>query len=544
MRLGLENFMSHDLSTVDLPSTGLVVVTGRNGAGKSALAEAIAQCMWGRSLRGARWSPWRPGVKGQVIITDTGTPPQEFVVRRGWTGKSKSLKVDHGSGEHDTTTKAQEDLDSIVGTFEAWRRTRVFSSSDAAHFTLASDAERKELLEQLLGLSWFERALEQCRKDLNTALSSVQIEETAKMNADAKASGLRSGLDDARKLLSDFVIPSIGTARAEIARTEEMRLESTRELRTLEARIAELRTTGGSDDERARQARARLAKIAEDECPTCRQQIPAALRQALRDDEQAAVKAAEAAREAVAEELRKLTRDSRELAEERDELARIVGKRKAEIEAAERAQLQHDKLSKIVTGSDEQIAEMVSRITSAEERLALLRVDVAELRACEEVLGVRGARAHLLGETLSMVEVAANLWLSRLDSEINISLKPYTERKSGSVVDAISLALVGAGGEGGYLGASAGERRRVDVAILMALASLASGQQQGAMWRSPIFFDEVFDSLDASGRESVVELVTGLAERECVVMITHDDAVANARATMRLRVDGGSIMCE
>jgi DNA repair exonuclease SbcCD ATPase subunit len=39
--LSLHNFMSHDDSRIDLPKTGLVLVTGPNGAGKSALMEAV-----------------------------------------------------------------------------------------------------------------------------------------------------------------------------------------------------------------------------------------------------------------------------------------------------------------------------------------------------------------------------------------------------------------------------------------------------------------------------------------------------------------------
>jgi len=144
MRLHLRNFMSHDDSIVELPATGVVLVTGPNGAGKSAITESIATALWGKTLRGARWTPWRIQ-PGWVELIDGS-----MAVKRLWNGKSKSLRwsneIDRSSTtiKHDTTSKAQEELDGLVGSFDVWRRTSVFSAADAAHFTMASDLEDRK----------------------------------------------------------------------------------------------------------------------------------------------------------------------------------------------------------------------------------------------------------------------------------------------------------------------------------------------------------------------------------------------------------------
>jgi energy-coupling factor transporter ATP-binding protein EcfA2 len=57
MFLHLHPYVPHRDTHIELPDTGLVVVYGLNGSGKSSLVEAYAAAMWGRSLRGA--SAWR-----------------------------------------------------------------------------------------------------------------------------------------------------------------------------------------------------------------------------------------------------------------------------------------------------------------------------------------------------------------------------------------------------------------------------------------------------------------------------------------------------
>jgi len=529
--------MSHDGSRIVLPERGVVLVTGPNGAGKSAVAEGIAQAMWGKSLRGTRWSPWRAEKAGSVEIEDGG-----LHIHRRWTGKSKSLTWSKATDvEFDTTTKAQESLDTVVGPFEVWRRTCVFSAADAAHFTQSSDSERKELLEQLLGLGWFDRALDACRQDLRVAHGSLNVTEHERSQAVAKADGLAVGLSEGQKMLADMPpAPEVGLARAELARIDAMLSAANADLQDAGQRRSKLLSVGGRDDERVRQVRTKLEKLG-DHCYACGQEISKALHASMMTEIEQAGRAAEYARSCAAEDLRKTSAEAEELAEEAEALRRMVSTMRQKIAAADATRTARANLERSLRDSGAQVAQLAEKILASGQKVERLRVEVAELTACETVLGVRGARAHIVGETLGSIEAVANEWMRRLSSRIEIQLKPYTEKKSGGVVDSISLALRGAGGDGGYVGASAGERRRVDVALLLALSELASGSVAGASWRSPIFFDEVFDSLDADGREAVRELVDGIAAERCVVLITHDEHVASARADVRIHVDKGVV---
>lgn len=540
MLIELTKFMSHEHSTVVLPDRGIAVVVGPNGAGKSAIVEAFAIALWGRGARSLRWQPWRPGEGGSVRISSG-----DLDVKRKWTGKAKQLQWSCGSklnDQFDTTTKGQEALETLVGSFESWRRTCVFSSADAAHFTMSTDAERKELLEELLGLGWFDRALTACRKDLHASRVAQGLAEKERDLLGARADGAAKLVHQAAELLASTTDPGdVGLQRAELARVQEHIRDAERDIQTINSTRHQLLSVGGEALAQSRELRAKLTRLTSDQCFTCGQEIPAKLRELLEASSTRLLRESIAQRDANASEVDRLAAEVDELGEVVNGLQPIKTRLSNVIAVTTKQRDLRQRLRAEAEVSARQVLELGQQVVAAATVIEKAHVDVAELEACERVLGVRGARALLVGRTLSGIEALANTWMGRLGSPIEISLKPYTERKSGQTVDSISLGLIGAGGEAGYAGASAGERRRVDVSLLLALAELADGAAQGGRWRSPIFFDEVFDGLDDDGREAVMETVQTIAEDRLVVLITHDERLAADRADLRLRVDGGVV---
>jgi DNA repair exonuclease SbcCD ATPase subunit len=552
-RIKLRNVMSHDATDIALPERGVVVVMGPNGAGKSSLIEAVAVAGWGKTLRGT--PPWRRDLAGIIDIS-----VDDLRIVRSCSAKGKvelSWSVDGAEGTaYETTTKAQDALARLIGPFDVWRRSSVFSSSDAAHFTLATDGERKRLLEAVLGVDCFDGALESCRGDLRAVGKRADEAKRASEMAETRLEAERRRVEDARKALEALAppgeLPPEGEPRTKAGKTltdlYDLRASIEKDVERLRSRLRALDAAGGAYAQKESAIKATLAKLDGDACPTCDQAIPEELRGRLRTEAGEAGERARAEQEGAKTARGALERD---IAELESEVAAINEQRAAltaQAKVADQARAEAARYAKQRAHQEGVISSSAGVIESLEreaERARKAEADgdreLAELVACERVLGLKGVRATVLGRALSGIEQVTNAWLTRLRrAHLSVKLAPYSEKKSGGTTDAISLTVEGAGEGYGYRATSNGERRRLDVAILFALAEVtgaARGRAAGTM-----FFDEVFDALDADGIDAVSDALAELARDRAVVIITHNPALAaRLDARLRLRIDGGKV---
>ena len=295
-------------------------------------------------------------------------------------------------------------------------------------------------------------------------------------------------------------------------------------------------------------AKERHDRLAAGQCPECAQNIPVGLIAALGAELRDALEVCAAQRGVVDEEqrIRELT-----IEELKDELSELQDSREWFQDKTHEYRLAKDAADRyavVKAKTQETYATASRRVTALEKDVAKAKADVDCLKAqvmlldaAETVLGLRGVRAHVLGQALDGLETVANAWLDRLGGRgLRVSLSPYSSLKSGDSKDAIALELTGAGGGHGYKGASGGERRRVDVALLLAVAEVAgaaNGKGTGTL-----FFDEVFDCLDEEGAEAVVDALLELSRHRCVVVVTHSSRLASMiPAAKHLHISDGAI---
>lgn len=527
------------------------MVTGPNGSGKSSLVEGVAWGGWGVTLRGTK--PWRALPMGVCLglagLTVTRTRSEKDKNALTWNpsdqyGESELaraidtlVRLGAISGtDYDTPTKAQEALDKILGPFDVWRRCNVFSAQDGAHFTLASDGERKRLIESFLGADIFDSALEECRADIRATTNAV-------LSLRGQLSAARADLSGAQNILAatETALSLMGPEPDRVdydpmafTRVSEMAAKTSSESRLLEQQLRELERQAGAHEAEAKHVDAQLKALGGvATCSVCTQPVSDDLRETLRAKATAAREAAQVVHTANDETRAELSSEIAELREEYDTLTtRLAGLRRKKNEAITAAgardrwaqQLEHHE--RVIQGCRAKIEELTLSTSQFDPAMKLAVVNLLELTATERVLGLRGVRAPLLTDSLAGIEAVANSWLARLGrAGLEVGLKPYSEKKSGGVVDAISLDVAGAGGGYGYKASSGGERRRIDVALMLALAEVACaahGHYQGTM-----FFDEVFDQLDVEGLDSLAEALGELAEDRCVVVITHSEALVD-----------------
>lgn len=546
----IENCFKHSKSNVDLPDTGIVLITGTNGAGKSSLCDAVSYTLWGKTIRGT--PPWRKdGSAGSMTIS---TP--DLVVRRE-KPQSRAATLAYGPPNKElksygTPTKAQKDLDSQLLDYGTWSKTSVFQADELGAFTKATDAERKRLIEKLTDSDRFDPALKKARddrKDLNVKIRNSEKEVAV---LEERLSGVEKRRRELEKDVKDIDIPKpvdedalhrklqkykkyIRSLKADINKTQT-------QLKNLDSAEMQLRIE-------YRNAKAELERLDIDKCPTCEQVICEDKKQRLRD--------CTAAAERKFKDRHLANKDKKAeledfLEESEEELASLEGKiRKIEdtiLEASTLADrikdLKEEKLKReeLLKKVYDLKKETTDRLELLEKSLAEHTAAINEVVACEQVLGLQGVRAHIVGEALGGIERMVNMWLSRFGKEaMAIKLSPYSEKSNTDALsDKISLTVLGCGDGYGYDAASRGEKRRIDVAFVLAFgefAAAASGSKQGTLW-----MDEILDGLDDDGIEAVSESLNDLSQNRAIVLITHrQDLASSLKPVKHLHISEGVI---
>ena len=537
--LDLNGFFSHKSTRLQFPATGLIVISGANGSGKTSIFEAVSVGGWGATLRGT--SPWADE-KGTIRMV-TESPDLEVVRKRN----GKTLKLDWlrpGDSEDDkalTRTKSQNALDTIIGAHDTWRKTSVFSSHDAALFTMSTDGERKRLLESVLGLAKFDAALKKCRDDLKAARREHDKLAHEIAVLEAKLESENRHFSENQSTLASLPEVSAEDQADKYTKLSAQRDDITTEIRALEQQIDGHNSSSAHISGALQSLEARALLCAKDQCPTCEQPIPEDMKKAAQSELATAKAVAKAKRSGHREEVQNLQLGVDELNDELSDVVEQMQAARMAVQAAKTAEAQRARFQNLVDNAVTRIEQMEDSVADLGTKRLEYASEIDDLVYCERVLGIQGLRSHVLGKALSGLQDLANAWLDKLVGPgLQLKLTPYSEKKAGGVKESIGLEVIGAGGGYGYKGSSGGERRRIDVALLLALAEIAEAAS-GHTHRA-IFFDEVMDSLDAEGTAAVADALRSLAQDRQVFVITHSQLLANSiAADVRLNVSDGKV---
>lgn len=517
----MSHFTRYRRQQVDLPATGIVMITGDVGSGKSSIVEAVSHALWGKALREELC--WQEGKEADVDVV----MPSMRVKRTN--GKKKGLEyVVPGAQapEHATLTKGQADLATYIGLWDVWRRINVFSAVDETSFVRAKDKERKTLLEQVLSLGHFDNALKLAKADyattqmeLNTAQASLTLAENGVNAANKRLSDATTGLSNIEESHEDLdaLRDQLAQMKARLQATQEETRNMEGELRGLGEDVVRAQTEANA-------AQRRLDLLIGGQCPTCEQPIPDELIASLKDD--IATKQAEAARHAAADRVEQadlvddVNANKTAEAELTGQISELVGKGKS----VRAAQVQINHWKSVLDTVESEIAEHRANIDQLTTRVSEATVTLAEIGVAVDVLGLRGVRGQILEGSLTTIQQQANAWLSRLAGPgYEMQLSSTRDLKSGAVRDEISLEVREPTRPTWhrFKSTSGGERTFWDVAMMLGLGAIvrAAGQIDDS---DTLFFDEIFKALDDDKKERAIDVLQELAETRCVVVITHD----------------------
>lgn len=157
------------------------------------------------------------------------------------------------------------------------------------------------------------------------------------------------------------------------------------------------------------------------------------------------------------------------------------------------------------------------------ENVDKLTDDMLEYEQVVKMYSNSGVRSIVLDNITPYLNEQANKYLAILaGSTIQINLTTQKENKDGSVSDKFEVEVYNASGGSDYKSASAGERKRIDLAISFALQDLVIKQNNTSV--NLLMLDEVFENLDEVANENVITLLEEKAkEVDSIFVITHNE---------------------
>jgi len=521
MRLTLHHFGIHDDSVLDTPDNGVVLLLGGNGEGKSLVSEALVWCLWADSVRASR-RDWSPAREDTEVTLEVGG--HVYTRKASSRGRGSRFTVD---GEGSTSDSNRVVIDRF-GSSRYFLTSSVFHRARLVSFTNATDSERKELMEYLLGVSDFQSAWKQAKAELSTVEENILQATRELVAAKSRVSYCEGQLDhmrsptkprftrvvkQAKKLLKRPLLEGPERPSHEkYSSTQRILTEAQRDLAHVDNDLARVRdliesgkcSTCGADTKRLgpelddlKKTRARYLGL---------------------------VKAAREARDK--EDKERAANDKKyQLALEEYHAARmelseavgVVGEYERQYSTYMQASADYDQ-ARFHTKLD--LSDFRASLRACELKITSLRARERRLHDLIQIYGPRGARLMmLLGAFDSLGTVASSVLAKLYGKKVLVQITPSQD------LTKVTLSVVLRGQTLSYRALSEGEKSLVDFALLKALATIPGVLGAPVL---PVIYDDILDAMDKCNSERVQRFIQSEASDRLVMVLSHDEDLADS----------------
>lgn len=589
-RVQAENFGPFEALDVALDTPGVTLLEGvidskdgcsSNGSGKSTVVEAVAWCLFGRTMRDD-WSGdalIRNGAMScHARVTITGDAPIIVTRYRKDRLYKNTLRFsvggeDRSCGRDDLTQAALETT--LRMNYQTFANTVAFGARpDVKSFFSAPDSARKAILEQLLQLDGFAAAQEVARKEMRTWeetqtkwQQSLQQAEGALLHLQQQEADVPDlhvlEAQEASCISLKLKTRQLQQQQVELTAERQTRLESVQSamadynaaLQALREqdrsvlsadRAADIATAAWKTaKERHLEAEGDLAAAQSSglHCRTCGQPLPADQLTERIDELKAKVSKLDKARQA-AKEKRQAAKEAHEAAKaERDCQSQPTPPTTPDTSdlnesiaanAKEMAGLSSEivRVTTTVNAHRETLKRIAERRELAKASLAKATAMTAEsaeasqlARFWYDAFGDRGIKSFMLESALPEISKHATYYARQLFGDkttvmLTATKKLKSKDESREKLD-VQVTIPGAADS--YGAGSKGQRVRLDIALLLAFRHVIA--KRASCPFTQLFVDEVFDGVDRAGSATLVDVLRDVAQDQPVLLISHDDTL-------------------
>ena len=593
-RIGLtkvRDFLPFANVEFDFSLPGLTVVEGEiigqqgcdsNGSGKSSLIEAPIWALTGRCVR-ERYKGddvIRLGSKQGAMVDVSLVGPKDIRVVRYRKDKKHANKVflyvDGEDVSQGTSMQTDRRIEDELGMdFVTLMNTVAFGArAEVRSFFFAADADRKKIMDVLLGLGVFSTAHTLAKAKLRDQQRELDEMMTKSMRIGERMQDRRESLLQLRDVTSVDPVQvrdakilwqqrlraveraeavklaaaeaSIDAANAHqklVEKWQETRKQLTADRDAIQVKVAEhARLAAGCAKEASLLERQieDIESLDESTCPTCLQEVSSehiagsvagmkkrvkSIRKMEKENESTASKLRKEAQaiefpdrpgdedvQAAREALSSASSDLRLANQRSDEAERVYASLKA----------QADRSDDAIVGVEKEIADLQTAFDDCKVYESAASDQIARTEFWVQGFSNGGLKSFVIEAELPEINRLATRYARRLlgsGAFVRLQATRALKSKDATREEMVVEANI-PGCTESYAGASKGQRQRLDLALILAFRDIVSARSASPFGQ--LFADELFDGVDATGVDCVVELVQEVAKDCPVLLVTHD----------------------
>jgi DNA repair exonuclease SbcCD ATPase subunit len=522
--------------TIDLSKHTTTLIIGKNGVGKSTLAEAICFACFGRPLRNVNKPQLVNSVNGRDCFVELSFVAQgvPYRIRRGI--KPNVFEIYENSNLIPAPA-AINDYQAMLEThilklnFKSFSQVVILGGSTYIPFMRLTASSRRQVIEDLLDIEVFSSMNALAKEDGQENKNDLDKTQQARHLVQEQVK-MAQQFTDAMKEHQEQAVANVGIA------IQNLRIEMDEQQQVIDdlddklLTYAEVENAYNAANGKVREYQLTLSGLetrhkklvkdhsfycGNDTCPTCEQTIDSVFKRVkvrtLLEKEAEALKAIAECKKLVekynqrASELTDQLHDAADLRRQHDKLSAkmpIHAKRMKELEAELVAhQTPKQAVDVDVEALEQQLAELRTRHEALSKRRVL--IDAASM-----LLRDNGIKTRVIRHYLPIINRTINHYLTQMDFPISFNLdEEFVEHIKSRHRDEYS-----------YESFSDGEKKRIDLALLFTWRTVAALKNSAAT--NLLILDEVFDSsLDLGGTEEFMKIIAALGVETNVFIISH-----------------------
>lgn len=556
-KLRFKNFLSYGnyFTEVSFVAHKTVLISGKNGNGKSAIAEALCFSLFGKPYRNIN----KPNLcnsineKDCVVELEFSIGNKSYLIRRGIKPNIFEIYCD---GALVNQTAANKDYQKYLEqsilklNFKVFSQLVLLGSSSYIPFMRLPAAERRQVIEDLLDITVFSRmniVLKEKLATLKEEIKSVELKidatrEKIKMQEDYIAR-LKNKMQKSMIDINEHVATEttkIENLKSEIATKEKEYEELSQKItdadevqKTLnEYTTLKRKLTGDiSQMEKALQFYTQNC-----DCPSCGQTITDEFKNSVVCKNQNKIEEYNKALVVLDKRIIKKKDREKEIAE----ISTLIRKGETKISLLS-GQLHAltENLKKLNTDY-QRVSTDSSELSTEQDKLIALQTESIETQkkkteaidtkfyyeVAQSLLKDTGIKTKIIKQYLPLMNKYINKYLTSMDFFVNFNLdENFKEVIKSRHRDEFE-----------YNSFSEGEKFRIDMALLLTWREIS--KQKNSTNTNILFLDEVFDSsLDSTGTEEFLRLLKDLSKTINIFVISHKPDILSDKFDHHLKIE-------